>query len=309
MLDPYTISDHREAIELKPPTKISLSLVLRGRRTDGYHEIHTIKATTDLHDDLTIRLTHSPGINLHCSGEHCPSGEQNLLWLATEKLAHHAGITPALEIRLHKRIPAGAGLGGASSDAAACLLGLNRLWQLHLSRVELTRMAARLGPEVPFFLHAPVALCTGRGDVVCSLPHRCNRSVVLILPNLSVSTAEVCRHYKYDNDRIQDSMRLVHYFLRLGDLDGLVIQGINSLEDTCMELFEPLRQLRCRIENLGIGPLHISGSGSCLFATSASSEQTVKWAEQLQAHNFARVCTAHFAHQTEPFLAEQPIEI
>ncbi|MFC1782379.1 4-(cytidine 5'-diphospho)-2-C-methyl-D-erythritol kinase [Planctomycetota bacterium] len=302
MLDKSRAMDRQSGMWLRPPAKINLSLVVRGRRSDGFHDLHTIMATIGLHDDLNLDRSPSVGIELRCTGRPCPGERENLVYQAAELLADYSNMSPALRIRLHKRIPAGAGLGGASSDAAACLLGLNRLWDLHLSREQLCDLAAQLGSDVPFFLYGPVALCSGRGEVVKRLPQRCSRSILLILPEISMPTAEVYQGYHYDEQSCQDYMRRVNYFLRAGDLDGLVIQRINSLEDSCMELSEPLGELRRNIESLGIGPLQISGSGSCLFATYGSQEEAVRWADIIQEHKVAQVQVLNFFDQAEPFL-------
>jgi 4-diphosphocytidyl-2-C-methyl-D-erythritol kinase len=291
-----------QSVALRPLAKVNLSLVVFGPRPDGFHDLHTVMATVDLHDDLTLRRKSVPGIELVCTGEACPTGRENLVYRAVELLAEQAQINPALGIRLHKRIPAGAGLGGASSDAASCLLGLNRLWNLNLSCAELTNLAARLGSDVPFFLQGPVAVCTGRGEVVIPLPHRCTRTLLLIVPKQEAPTAQVYRHYRHEEKRCDDYMRRVNYFLRQGDLDGLVIQMINSLDDACMKLFESLRQLRGRIESMGIAPLQISGSGSSLFASTYSNDQANRWAEQLQTLNDASVRAVRFYTQKEPYL-------
>jgi len=276
--------------------------VVFDRRSDGFHNLHTIMAALDLHDDLHIKLTSSPGIRLFCTGKDCPAGPANLVYKAAELLARHAGITAALEITLHKRIPPEAGLGGGSSDAASCLMGLNQLWNLNLSTEELTQLANRLGSDVPFFLHGPVAVCTGRGEIVQPLPHRCRRPLLLVLPDIAVPTATVYENYSCDKANVEDRMRRVRYFLRSGDLDGLIIQAINSLAGPCMQLFKPLAQLRSQIENMGIGPLHVSGSGSCLFTTAKSPKQTKQWAQQLKEHQLAQALAVNFHDHAESFL-------
>lgn len=291
-----------QSVALRPPAKINLSLVVFGPRPDGFHDLHTVMATVDLHDDLIVRCKSEVGIDLECTGEACPAGRENLVYRAVELLAEHAGITPALEVRLHKRIPSGAGLGGGSSDAASCLLGLNRLWDLKLSLSELMSLATQLGSDVPFFLQGPVAVCTGRGEVVIPLPHRCSRTLLLIVPKLEASTAQVYRNYRHEEKQSDDYMRRVNYFLRQGDLDGLVIQVINSLDGACMKLFESLRQLRSRIKSMGIAPLQISGSGSSLFASTYSNDQANRWAEQLQALEDVSVRAVRFYNQQEPYL-------
>lgn len=299
-------------VALRPPAKINLSLVVFGPRPDGFHDLHTVMATVDLHDDLAIRYMSEGGkggIDLQCTGLPSPAGSGNLVYRAVELLASHSGITPSVEVHLHKRIPPGAGLGGASSDAASCLLGLNRLWNLNLDLPTLTEIGASLGSDVPFFLQGPVAVCTGRGDIVGPLPHRCSRTLLLILPNLESPTAQVYRNYQYEESRCEDSIRRVHYFLRQGDMDGLVTQGINSLEPVCMNMFASLRQLREKIQAMGISPLQISGSGSSLFTTTYTHEQANRWAEQLQSLEDVSVRTVCFYNHKEPYLEVQHADI
>jgi len=173
-----------QGVTLRPPAKINLSLVVFGPRPDGFHDVHTVMSTVDLHDDLNLRRRSEPGIELECTGEACPSGPENLVYRAIELLGEQAGISPAVAVHLHKRIPAGAGLGGASSDAASCLLGLNRLWNLNLSKAELSVLAGRLGSDVPFFLQGPVAVCTESGEVVIPMPFHCRRGILLIVTRL-----------------------------------------------------------------------------------------------------------------------------
>ncbi len=290
------------SVSLRPPAKINISLVVFGQREDGYHDLHTIMGAIDLCDRLDIEWTESPGIQLVCSGIASPGGRENLVYRAAEMLAGEHRIEPALKITLHKEIPVGAGLGGASSDAASCLIGLNRLWNLKLPTEELSRYAARLGSDVAFFLYGPVALCTGRGEIVQPLPHRCHRSLLLVIPNIPVSTAYVYKNHTYSESREEDRMRRVRNFLRDGNLDGLIQQGINSLTPTCMKLFEPLAVLRDRMDGLGIRPLYMSGSGSCLFVSSESKEPIAQWAATIEAYKLAEVRMVHFLNQAEPFL-------
>jgi len=289
-------------ITLRPPAKINISLVVFGRRPDGYHDLHTVMATVDMHDDLTIRPGATQGLQLRCTGYDVPEGSDNLVFQAAHLLSQYAKKSLALEVHLHKRIPSGAGLGGASSDAAMCLLGLNHLWDLNLSTEELSPLAAQLGSDVSFFLHTPTALCTGRGEIVKKLPHHCRRSVLLIIPDISVSTARVYENFQYHSSRSEEDLRRVNYFMRLGDLDGLITQGINSLTGTTMNLFPALRKLRDKIEALGIGPVIMSGSGSCMFVTSESAGQVSLWAQAIQKKSLAKVKIVSFHDHAEPFL-------
>ncbi|MBN1846300.1 MAG: 4-(cytidine 5'-diphospho)-2-C-methyl-D-erythritol kinase [Sedimentisphaerales bacterium] len=290
------------AITLAAPAKINLSLLVFSRQPDGYHDLHTVMATVDFYDDLHLCSTDSEGITLRCLGEACPDGPENLVYRAASLLAEHAGLRPRVQILLHKHIPAGAGLGGASSDAAACLWGLNRLWKLDLPRRILSQLGAQLGSDVPFFFYGPVALCTGRGQIVQPLDLRSDRFILLIMPKLSVSTAQVYQHYVYHPDQSRQRLGQVEHCLQQGDLDGLLDQPNNSLEEACYAQFASLRRLRDELEAAGIAPLGLSGSGSTLFAATDSSEQVNQWARQLHGRDeIARVRTVRFHNQGNPF--------
>ena len=266
---------------LKPSAKVNLSLVVFGLRPDGFHDLHTVVAGIDLHDELRICLADQPGIRLHCTGRTVPAGPDNLVCRAAKLLEPFSPAPLALDISLHKYIPPGAGLGGGSSDAAACLAGLNRLLELGLSPAELAQLAGQLGSDVPFFLSGPTAVCTGRGEIVEPLSLRCPGAILLILPHIHVPTADVYRRYRPDSPRTEAQQAQVHACLEAGDLNRLLNLGINSLRDAALQLFPALRDLRDKVQALGVGPLHLAGSGSSFFAV-ASTEQVALWARQLE---------------------------
>ena len=175
------------------PAKVNLALHVAGRRPDGYHEIVTIFQAIDLCDVLHGELADS--ITLECFGGSVPAGEGNLVVKAARLL--HARSAAARErgarLELEKTIPAGAGLGGGSSDAAGALLLLNELWDLRLDVPALSGLAAELGSDVPFFLTGGTALGTGRGTTIEQLAPIAERSVILGSPPFELSTPEVYR--------------------------------------------------------------------------------------------------------------------
>ncbi len=281
-------------IELYPPAKINLSLVIFHRRPDQFHELHTVMGLIDLFDDMTIETGTSPGINLKCSGLPTPSGPENLVYQAAQRLASYCNIEPAIDITLHKRIPAGAGLGGASSDTAACLYGLNLLWQTGLSLQELSSLAAQLGSDIPFFFYGPFAQCTGRGEKILPLPCRCRIPLLLISPSIHIATPLVYRHYRYHQESSYEAICQVEYFLKRGDLEGLIRMGINNLTEVTMLLSEELRQLRDLLQDLKIGPVFMSGSGSSLFIPGESAEQLLHWQKIISDKDCAQARVVHF---------------
>lgn len=172
---------------LSAAAKVNLTLEVLGRRADGYHEIATVMQTIDLADRLT--LEEAPGLELRAVGAAIPADATNLALRAAAALRDAAGTDRGVRIGLDKRIPVAAGLGGGSTDAAAVLVGLNRLWRLRWSRARLDAVAVTLGMDVPFFLRGGTALATGRGE---RLRHVAGPGLALVLinPGVGSSTAE-----------------------------------------------------------------------------------------------------------------------
>ena len=161
-----------DRLTIQSPAKINLFLDVLGRRDDGFHDLETIICAIDLHDTLELRAVAGNEMTLTLRGdgigqrEPLPVGEDNIIVKALRLLAQSSGIDQGMEVTLNKRIPSAAGLGGASSNAAAVLLGAARLWQLDWSLDQLAGVAAGVGSDVPFFLHGPAAICRGRGEIV-----------------------------------------------------------------------------------------------------------------------------------------------
>lgn len=187
---------------VRAPAKVNLGLRVLGKRPDGYHRIRTRLVTIALWDELRFEPGGS-GARLRCVGEAggdpVPGGRENLVLRAAAQLESAVGRPlPGVSIRLRKRIPAGRGLGGGSSDAAAALAGLNRLFRLGRSRAELHGMAAAIGMDVPFFLYGGAALAGGRGEAVFPLAEPRGAAaaplpLALLLPRFGISTAEAYR--------------------------------------------------------------------------------------------------------------------
>jgi len=287
-------------VTLNPQAKINLSLVVDPPRPDGFHDIHTIMAKVSLCDDLAVTSHAAKGIHLTCTGLTSPPGSENIVYQAADLLAAKAQITPAIKIKLHKRIPSGAGLGGGSSDAAATLRALNVFWQLDYSSEQLVELAAQLGSDVPFFLYGPIALCTGRGEQVKPLHARSNRFIVLILSDIHVPTAEIYRHYSCDAHENEEHMAYITRALDADDLDALLTQPVNTLANTCLQRFEQLDTVKWSIEQMGIGPVCLSGSGSALFASCVSQQQATNWADLINGAKIAKALVVNIEKARDP---------
>src|SRR6202162_5425539 len=174
---------------LRTSAKVNLALDVLGRRSDGYHELSTVLQAVDLFDRLTVETAAT--ITLETSDATLPTDDGNLVVRSARLWRDTAGIEAGARIVLDKRIPVAAGLGGGSSDAAATLWGLNRLWGLRWRRERLMALAVGIGMDVPFFLGPGRALGTGRGEVLKPVPTLGGYAMVLVNPGIQLSTQEV----------------------------------------------------------------------------------------------------------------------
>lgn len=251
---------------VRAPAKINLSLLIAGKRADGFHELETVMAKIDWMDELIFEPTDREGIELVCAGPYwAPDGEENLVYRACRTACEKAGKRPELKVTLKKNIPAGTGLGSASSDAAAALLGVNRVMNLGLSFDELTPLAAELGSDVAFFLGGPLAFCEGRGEKIRPIEKNAEFEAILIVPNISVSTKDVYVNYCHNKTLFDTLHTKINPLLKKKSVDSVAKICANMLETSCFQLHPELERLKKRIENLCQRQICLSGSGSALF--------------------------------------------
>ena len=256
------------------PAKINLSLLIAGKRPDGFHEIETIMAKIDWYDEILIQPGQQTGIELICQGPNwAPAGEDNLVYRAAKSLLESYNTRPDVRITLTKNIPAGTGLGSASSDAAATLIGINHYFNLNLDRKNLFESAAKLGSDVAFFLNGPLAFCTGKGEKVKKIDEIFNFLALLILPDVSVSTKKVYANYRHNQQLYKKlNIRIKNHILK-NRIDLAVKMCTNMLAKSCFDLDESLAELKENIESLGIGPCCLCGSGSAMFCIIESGDE------------------------------------
>lgn len=268
------MSFHKNALSILAPAKINLSLLIAGKRPDGFHELETVMAKVDWYDELLIEPGEKAGIELICKGPcWAPEGTDNLVYQAAKLLFKNCHSDANIRITLKKNIPAGTGLGSASSDAAATLLGLNHFLKLNLDKRELFAMAAELGSDVSFFLNGPLAFCTGKGENVEKINEIYDFLALLILPGISVSTKRVYDNYKHDATRYKKNHDQLYTFIKEKKIDLVVKLCTNMLQESCFNLEKSLAELRETVESFGFGPCCLSGSGSSLFCIFESGEE------------------------------------
>jgi 4-diphosphocytidyl-2-C-methyl-D-erythritol kinase len=244
-------------MQVLAPAKINLSLKILGRRNDGFHEIETLISPISLADKIDIERQ-SRWIDFSCDDPTLPGGDENLAVRAAKAFFEKAKINGGVGIKLHKKIPHGAGLGGGSSDAAATLRAINELFETKLPREELAKLGSTIGSDVSFFLFESAAVCKGRGEIVSPIKLEKKLSILLLKPGFSVSSG-------WAYSRWQDSKEIPKISYQPQNFDGQSFA--NDLERPVFEKFVFLAQLKAwLLKQAEVGAALMSGSGSTVFA-------------------------------------------
>ena len=223
-------------------------------------------AKINWYDELRFEPAQTDGIDLICTGPYwAPEGRENLVYRACKMLYERAGTRPAVRITLTKNIPAGTGLGSASSDAAAAVMGLNRFAKLHQPDSVLHEICASLGSDINFFLGGPLAYCTGRGEKIQPVRKFFAFSAILLIPPLSVSTKKVYKDYIHCEQHYKDLYEKINPLLRKKNIDSVAKICANMLTESCLDLYPQLEQIRQACERLCNLKVCLSGSGSAMY--------------------------------------------
>jgi 4-diphosphocytidyl-2-C-methyl-D-erythritol kinase len=262
------------------PAKVNLHLEILGQRPDGYHALETLMVAVNLCDTLVFTDDASGRLSLTTRHSGLSTGPDNLVLRAAEMLRATFGCPRGARIRLVKRIPLAAGLAGGSTDAAATLAGLNRLWGLGLADEQLMKLSAGLGSDVAFFFRTPAAWCTGRGEVVTPASMGKQLWMVLVCPPFGLSTAEVYRQVTvpaqpHTGDAIRQG-------LAKGDVESVGRLLHNRLEEAAQRVRPEVADYRRLLEAQGPAGARMSGSGSTLFAVCRDRNEAQRIAQALR---------------------------
>ena len=249
---------------LASPAKINLFLEIIGRRADGYHDIETIMQLVDLCDEVEMRRR-PQGIHLQVSGADLPEGRGNLAYRAAALALEAAGLTDGVEIHLVKRIPVAGGLGGGSSNAAAVLLGVKRLYGLDWSLERLRQLASQLGSDVAFFLGDSLAVARGRGELLSALTPWPPHWIVLANPGIAISTAWAYQEASSKLTGWQGRVTLPTLTAG-GPLGWPPVWAFNRFEEVVLTRRPELSTLKTLLQEGGGAPVVMSGSGASFFA-------------------------------------------
>ncbi|MBI5360936.1 MAG: 4-(cytidine 5'-diphospho)-2-C-methyl-D-erythritol kinase [Planctomycetes bacterium] len=278
------VRNNLRSIELLAPAKINLFLSVGKKRRDGFHGLVTLMQEVSLHDRVRIRLRAGNSIRVTVvpAVKGVPSGRKNLVCKAAEAFFRHTGLKTGIEITVIKKVPAGAGLGGGSSDAASTLIGLDCLLKTALGRKKLSEIAAEIGSDVPFFIYGRTALCRGRGEIVEPFALRGKLYYVIVFPNIAVSTKLI--YENFDLHLTKDVLYgkiIVLKYVNADSISGSLL--FNSLEPVAFRLF-PRLETAAQVMRAcgGFKGVLLSGSGSAIYGLCRNKEMAIKTAEILK---------------------------
>jgi 4-diphosphocytidyl-2-C-methyl-D-erythritol kinase len=249
----------------KAPAKINLLLDVLHKRSDGFHEVEMIMTMVDLADRLEMEELQRDQIIISSQAGYIPLDEKNLAFQAAKLIKDRYDVRKGVYIHLDKKIPVAAGLAGGSSDAAAALRGLNRLWGLGIADEELCVLGAELGSDVPFCVTGGTAIATGRGERLERIDNPPQCWVVLAKPPINVSTADVYGRFKASELKWHPSMKDMLSAIAQGSFNDMCASLGNVLEEVTLKHYPEVLQLKESMQKLGAEGVLMSGSGPTVF--------------------------------------------
>ncbi len=272
-----------DSIWINAPAKINIGLDVLRRREDGYHEVKMIMQSIRLFDRLTLTKTSEPGIHLHTNLRFLPVNEDNLVYRSAKLLMDEFGIQEGVDIRLDKRIPVAAGMAGGSTDAASCMLAMNDLFQLGLSKRSLMKRGVTLGADIPYCILKGTALSEGIGEKLSTIPETPDCYVLIAKPSFHVSTKFVYTNLVLDEHTEHPDIDGMIQSMKNNDLTGLCNQMANILETVTIPAHPEIADIKkCMMENGALGSL-MSGSGPTVFGIFDDLDKAVSAKEKCRS--------------------------
>ena len=269
-------------MRLQAFAKINLGLDVLGKREDGYHEVRMIMQTIRMYDQLDMRKSVEPGIHLTTNKKYIPVDENNLVWRAAKLMMDTCGIIEGVSIHLHKVIPVAAGMAGGSSDAAATLVGMNRLFHCGLSKEKLMELGVQIGADVPYCVLRGTALAEGIGEKLTVLPPMPDCWILIGKPGISVSTKYVYTTLDLNTDTVHPDIDGMKRALEDGNLYGITERMGNVLQDVTIPAYPEVERIKEQMKTLGAVNAMMSGSGPTVFGIFDNEEKAQKACQKLR---------------------------
>lgn len=277
-----------DSIKLKAMAKINLGLDVVRRRPDGYHDVRMIMQSINLYDSITITKTKSPKITVKTNLSYLPTNENNLVYKAADLLISEFQITEGVYINLEKHIPVAAGLAGGSSDAAATLIGINKLFRLGLSKRELMKRGVKLGADIPFCILRGTALSEGIGEVLTPLSPMPKCHILIAKPDISVSTKFVYENLKLNEDTIHPDIDGMVNLLTEQNLLGISKKLSNVLEQVTITKYPVIHEIKEFMIKHGALNSLMSGSGPTVYGLFEDKELAYQAKKELAKTGLAK---------------------
>ena len=275
-------------ISLKALAKINLGLDVVRRREDGYHEVRMIMQTIQLYDRLDIKRTHEPGIQIQTNLSFLPVNENNLIYKAAKLLMDEFSITDGVSVKLDKRIPVAAGMAGGSTDAAAMLIGVNRLFSLGLTKRQLMERGVQIGADVPYCIMRGTALAEGIGEALSPLPPMVKCPVLIAKPSISVSTKFVYQNLKLDDTTIHPDIDRLIDDIKAKNLHDIAAHMGNVLETVTIPNYPVIDEIKKDMLSNGAVGAMMSGSGPTVFGLFDDEDTAKKAYKAMRSSHLAR---------------------
>ena len=275
-------------ISLKALAKINLGLDVVRRREDGYHEVRMIMQTIHLYDRLDIKSTKEPGIRIQTHLSFLPVNENNLIYKAAKLLMDEFSITDGVSVKLDKRIPVAAGMAGGSTDAAAMLIGVNRLFSLGLTKRELMERGVQIGADVPYCIMRGTALAEGIGEALSPLPPMVKCPVLIAKPSISVSTKFVYQNLKLDDTTIHPDIDRLIDDIKAKNLHDIAAHMGNVLETVTIPNYPVIDEIKKHMLSNGAVGAMMSGSGPTVFGLFDDEDTAKKAYKAMRSSHLAR---------------------
>lgn len=275
-------------ISLKALAKINLGLDVVRRREDGYHEVRMIMQTIQLYDRLDIKRTQEPGIQIQTNLSFLPVNENNLIYKAAKLLMDEFSITDGVSVKLDKRIPVAAGMAGGSTDAAAMLIGVNRLFSLGLTKKQLMERGVQIGADVPYCIMRGTALAEGIGEALSPLPPMVKCPVLIAKPSISVSTKFVYQNLKLDDTTIHPDIDRLIDDIKAKNLHDIAAHMGNVLETVTIPNYPVIDEIKKHMLSNGAVGAMMSGSGPTVFGLFDDEDTAKKAYKAMRSSHLAR---------------------
>lgn len=288
-----------DKMELKALGKINLGLDVLGKRENGYHDVRMVMQTLYLYDNVTLIKKSKPGIEIVSNLFFLPTDSGNIAWKAANLLMEEFKIPGGIKIVLNKYIPVAAGMAGGSSNAAAVLYGMNKMYRLGLTQKELMERGVKLGADVPYCIMRGTVLAEGIGEILTPLPPMPKCFVLIAKPPVSVSTKAV--YEAIDSKEIMEHPDIdgILAGLKEQNLDKIAASMGNVLEEVTVAMHPEIAQIKhCMLENGALGAM-MSGSGPTVFGLFRSREEAQRAYEKVKSQGIAKQVYVAGVHNTK----------